>query len=319
MLSQSWSQGPSLLSTRVNSNASLEGLKKGSRVGDGAANEVAAYILDHGGRAGVPATALVDLRCSAASSARGGVKRGALQEFVTSVGDAEEMSPSLFDVRDVHGIAILDMRIAQCDRHGGNVLVVKATGSGVGGVPSGGSVEDDDFGSAFPPSCSSSSPPSFGQLNKQRYRLVPIDNGYAFPSSMADLTFEWAWWPQASEPFTADDLRYVAALDAEEDLALLSRHGLPLRPKCADVVRTCTACLQVCAARGMTPADIAGVMCRDVAPPGTDDMASFKLGGMSVLEKLSRRAKQMSDASSSEAYVCTLRTLLEEYCDEVLS
>ena len=37
-----------------------EGLRKGTRVGEGASREVAAYVLDHGGFAGVPATSLAN-------------------------------------------------------------------------------------------------------------------------------------------------------------------------------------------------------------------------------------------------------------------
>jgi len=337
MLSQSWSGGGmSILGGRMRNESTVEGLKRGSRVGDGAANEVAAYLIDHGGRAGVPATALVNLRCSAAGAgSRGGVKRGALQEFVHSVGDAEEISPSLFLTQDVHGIAILDMRIAQCDRHGGNVLVVDdsdvAFGSGSVSDEGGSSApnsplryddDDDNDGmgnfekwimhdrSSMEDTIDGRPKSKSFSDNKGRYRLVPIDNGYAFPASLADLTFEWAWWPQANEPFSKEDLEYIAALDSEVDLALLSRHGLPLRPACAHVVRTCTTCLKVCAAHGMTPADIAGVMQRE-------------FGGRSPLEKLSKRALQVSASEMSEgssdhaAYVSALTNLLEEYCAEM--
>jgi hypothetical protein len=32
---------------------------------------------------------------------------------------------------------------------------------------------------------------------------VPIDHGYVLPDSFADISFEWMFWPQATQPLGA--------------------------------------------------------------------------------------------------------------------
>lgn len=141
-----------------------EGLKKGTRVGEGALREVAAYILDHpprsgtadDGFAGVPPTALV--RCTHGAFRQGGAgagarapvpKLGSMQAFVSNCGSCEDMGPSAFPVQEVHKICVLDIRLANADRHAGNILVRKHDGGGGGGMS-----------------------------------LVPIDHGYCLPESV---------------------------------------------------------------------------------------------------------------------------------------
>ena len=84
-----------------------------------------------------------------------------LQAFVKSEGDCEERGTSLFSVEEVHKIAILDMRLGNCDRNGGNILIRKVPGK-----------------------------------TRPEYQLIPIDHGYCLPSTFSDLSFEWAYWPQ---------------------------------------------------------------------------------------------------------------------------
>jgi Phosphatidylinositol 3- and 4-kinase/Ubiquitin family len=136
-----------------------EGLKKGTRVGEGALREVAAYLLDHPsgdqigiGFAGVPPTTLV--RCSNMGFSSGGMSKiGSLQMFVKNSGSCEDIGPSLFPVEEVHKIAVLDMRLANADRHAGNILMVRKEGDEAG------------------------------------YGLVPIDHGYCLPESVS--TANW--------------------------------------------------------------------------------------------------------------------------------
>ena len=147
-----------------------EGLKRGTRVGEGAFREVAAYLLDHPeneeaaeGFAGVPPTTMV--RCDysvmpqaevSPKSTLGGLdsmdvaKVGSLQQFVTAVSNCEDMGPSRFAAPEVHKIAVLDMRLVNADRNGANILVQKE-GS-------------DD------------------------YRLIPIDHGYCLPETVRHAT-----------------------------------------------------------------------------------------------------------------------------------
>lgn len=140
-----------------------EGLKKGTRVGEGALRECAAYILDHPkngrrsfvgelkGFAGVPPTYMV--RCLHKGFNHPGTvksKVGSLQMFTENEGSCEDMGPSAFPTEEVHKIAVLDMRMANADRHAGNILVSK----------------DDDH---------------------SRISLIPIDHGYCLPESVSSL------------------------------------------------------------------------------------------------------------------------------------
>lgn len=71
-------------------------VRRGVLPGEGAHREIAAYLLDSGGRGGVPATAPVFL-----TYPDGSTKHGSLQEFVHSDCDCEEMGYSAFSVHEV--------------------------------------------------------------------------------------------------------------------------------------------------------------------------------------------------------------------------
>lgn len=138
-----------------------EGLKKGTRVGEGAFREVAAYILDHPesgrrslfgdekGFAGVPPTVMV--KCFHKGFNHPDdvvVKVGSLQMFMDNNGSCEDMGPGAFPVKEVHKISVLDIRMANADRHAGNILLSR----------------DSEDGQTV---------------------LIPIDHGYCFPESVS--------------------------------------------------------------------------------------------------------------------------------------
>ncbi|KIZ05332.1 hypothetical protein MNEG_2621 [Monoraphidium neglectum] len=151
-------------------------------------------------------------------------KVGSLQQFVAADSDCEERGVSDFPASEVHKIAILDLRLGNTDRNGGNILARR----GAGGA----------------------------------WELVPIDHGCCLPDRFEDLSFEWQWWPQAERPFDDAARAYIASLDAERDAATLAAHGLVLRPECLRVLRVCTMLLQKAAAAGLTPSQIAGIASR---------------------------------------------------------
>ncbi|XP_073027913.1 phosphatidylinositol 4-kinase gamma 4-like [Primulina eburnea] len=215
-----------------------EGLKKGTRVGEGAIRECAVYLLDHPmsgrrsftgevrGFAGVPLTVYVRCLHSAFNHPDGvSVKTGSLQMFMENNGSCEDMGPSVFPVQEVHKIAVLDMRMANADRHAGNILVSKG--------------ED-------------------GQTV-----LIPIDHGYCLPYSFEDCTFDWLYWPQARQPFSAETLEYIRSMDAENDIALLKFYGWELPLECARVLRISTMLLKKGMEKGLTPFAIGSMMCRE--------------------------------------------------------
>ncbi|KAL7214111.1 hypothetical protein ACSBR1_026511 [Camellia fascicularis] len=143
-----------------------EGLKKRTRVGEGALREVAAYLLDHPrsgphllkdtGFAGVPPTVMVKCLYQGFNFPEGyeyaskNIKIGSLQMFMKNCGSCEDMGPRAFPVDEVHKISVLDIWLANADRHAGNILVQR----------------DSD-----------------GQIV-----LIPIDHGYCLPENIVHST-----------------------------------------------------------------------------------------------------------------------------------
>ncbi|WOK95690.1 phosphatidylinositol 4-kinase gamma 4-like [Canna indica] len=221
-----------------------EGLKRGTRVGEGAFREVAAYILDHPisgprsfsqvdfGFAGVRPTVLAQCLhpgfkhpagCDPASM---NFKIGSLQMFAKNNGSCEDMGPRAFPVQEVHKISVLDIRLANADRHAGNILFCKEGEEG-------------------------------------RVVLVPIDHGYCLPENFEDCTFEWLYWPQSRQPFSSETIEYIKLLDAEQDIALLKFYGWDLSLECARTIRISTMLLKKGAEKGLTPYDIGNILCRE--------------------------------------------------------
>ncbi|GMH39363.1 hypothetical protein BSKO_07261 [Bryopsis sp. KO-2023] len=200
----------------------VEGLKKGTRPGEGAWREYTAYLIDHRGFSGVPLTVVARLEKPRSGEVG---KLGSLQQFVRHNYDAEECGTSLFPKHEVHKLCVLDMRIANTDRNGQNILV--------------------------------------GKSAEGEWSLTPIDHGYAFPDCFDDVCFEWMYWPQAEEKFSETTAEYVAELNPETDISLMAKHGVSLRPACLDVFRFSTYLLKWGVRKGLTPYEIAGVMCKD--------------------------------------------------------
>ncbi|KAJ6881442.1 hypothetical protein NC651_028122 [Populus alba x Populus x berolinensis] len=247
-----------------------EGLKKGTRVGQGALREVAAYILDHPksgprsfsgeerGFAGVPPTAMVKCLHRGFNHPDGyefdskNIKIGSLQMFIENNGNCEDMGPCAFPVAEVHKISVLDIRLANADRHAGNILVSK----------------DGERGKIV---------------------LIPIDHGYCLPTNFEDCTFDWLYWPQAQHPYSPDTVEYIKALDADQDIALLKFHGWDIPPECARTLRISTMLLKKGVERGLTPFAIGSIMCRETVKKE------------SVIEQIVQEAHDAVLPGSSEA------------------
>lgn len=221
-----------------------EGLKIGTKVEEGALREVAAYILDHqkGGRrevsgeammgfAGVPPTIMVKclhegfnyrqgFKCSSKHA-----KIGSLQMFMNNDGNCEDIGPGAFPVEEVHKITVLDIRMANADRHSGNILYRK-------------------------------------EPETDKIILIPIDHGYCLPEKYEDCTFDWLYWPQARKPYSPDTVEYIKSMNAEKDIELLKYYGWDVSKECARVLRISTMLLKKGVDRGLTPYAIGSIMCR---------------------------------------------------------
>jgi hypothetical protein len=188
-------------------------------------------------------------------------RAGMIQQYLDHAETADEdefgrRTINRLAVAEVHKIATLDLRLLNCDRHGGNLLLdfagaavspsAVASASATGGPPA------SPPGSLSPPA--PSSPP----------RLVPIDHELCLPhwrTHLGDVTFCWASWPQAKEPFGEAALAYVRALDMGRDLLLLRDLGIAEASVAS--YRIGCALLVAGARRGLAPIDLADVALRD--------------------------------------------------------
>ncbi|XP_024385722.1 phosphatidylinositol 4-kinase gamma 6 [Physcomitrium patens] len=246
------------------------GLKPSIRVGETGLREVAAYLLDHDNFAKVPVTALVNATHSifnvnaeyvgAGHSQPGSAKIASFQQFVRHDFAADEYGTSRFPVSSVHRIGILDVRLFNTDRHAGNILVKKTN------------VETESL---------------FGE----EMDLIPIDHGLCLPETLDEPYFEWLHWPQASIPFSEEELDYIEKLDPIKDCNLLRKELPTLREACLRMLVLSTTFLKLAAEAGLTLSEIGGMMTRELC--GVDEEAS-------ELEIVCVRAKMgVCDGSSS--------------------
>lgn len=218
------------------------GLKQTVRVGETGVREVAAYLLDHDHFANVPATALVKIthcifnindgvggNTGMAPNKKLVSKIASFQQFVPHDFDASDHGTSSFPVSAVHRIGIMDIRILNTDRHAGNLLVRKLDGIG-----------------------------RFGQVD-----LIPIDHGLCLPESLEDPYFEWIHWPQASIPFSEDELEYIEKLDPVKDCEMLKSELPMIRDACLRMLMLCTMFLKEAAAYGLCLSEIGEMMSRE--------------------------------------------------------
>ena len=197
-------------------------VQRGFAIGNGALMERAAYLMDaaYDHYSGVPATCLVALPI------HGIVKEGSLQSYVHSVSSAEDMGTLHFDVAQVQKIGILDVRLFNTDRHGGNILLTEK-------------VKDTGL-----------------------YDMTPIDHGFCLPhfEHLSSACFDWLRWPQANFPFHPESLDHIASLDISNDAVLLRKAGV-----CEESILTmkiCTSVLKTGANMGLSLYAIARTMHR---------------------------------------------------------
>lgn len=290
-------------------SASGEGLKKGTRAGEGAFNEVAAYVLDHPmkgprgldrvaeiGFSGVPLTILVKGLNKNFNHPPGkpiADKMGSLQKFIENDGDCNDekirsylrnLFPKemhringLIDgfyqdipVKEVQKISVLDIRMANADRHGGNIL---------------------------------------RKMEDGKMKLTPIDHGYCLPEIFEDCTFAWLEWKQAKKTYTQETVTYIKSLDADYDIELLKKLGWTIPNKSARTLKISTKLLRKGVDRGLTPYEIGKIMCRE------------DYDKESVIEIIMREAEDAmsSDPDMNETeFLNSVYILMDSHLDKIM-
>ncbi|RLN13102.1 hypothetical protein C2845_PM09G11260 [Panicum miliaceum] len=211
------------------------GLKRSVRVGETGFGEAAVYLLDHDNSANVPPTVLVKISHPVFHMNEG------MNCANKNVADGLKLDhgTSSIPVSAVHRVGILDIRIFNTDRHAGNLLVRKKIGAG-----------------------------TFGNQTE----LIPIDHGLSLPECLEDPYFEWIHWPQASVPFSEDELEYIANLDPVKDADMLRMELPMIREACLRVLILSTIFLKEATTFGLCLAEIGEMMSREFT--GMEDQPS---------------------------------------------
>lgn len=170
---------------------------------------------------------------STTASKQFSTKRGALQRYVENEGSAEDR-PDLVrmaSAREVHKIGILDLRIFNTDRHGGNILCAMNC------------VSQNNL--------LSTSSTSSGDVH-----LIPIDHALSLPDwhFLAEAYFDWQYWAQADEPFDEETRAVIASIDLDRDVKALQDLGLP--ESCIATNQICTLALQIGSSNGLNLKDL---------------------------------------------------------------
>jgi hypothetical protein len=190
-------------------------MREGIVSGEGASREVAAFMLDTQRVHRVPETffaevyhpMFADSMTESASAKkelgqmlnmssqglRNGVKYGSVQIMKENEGESCDFSCRKFPTAEVQSIAILDIRILNCDRNEGNILVRK--------------------------------------VGKDQFSLIPIDHGLCLSDSLSICDYELCWsiWPHVEQPTDEKLQEYIATLDTRNSARMLKKY-LRIRP-----------------------------------------------------------------------------------------
>lgn len=194
---------------------SISPLRSGFHVGLSFLREAVAYLIDatQSNSAGVPHTGIVELPplCSSATGeeielyprflsfeeyskaakaiqSSQGARFASLQCFVDSVDTAEDLGSGIFSLENVQRIAVFDIRLLNCDRHLGNLLVTRSNGV---------------------------------------YKLTPIDHGFVLPRIRCiDVIWDWINWPQLKEPICDEVREEIVKINIDRDSRLLLEAGI---------------------------------------------------------------------------------------------
>ncbi|KAL1803271.1 hypothetical protein ACET3Z_031918 [Daucus carota] len=101
---------------------------------------------------------------------------------------------------------------------------------------------------------------AFGRFGE--VEIFPIDHGLCLPENLEDPYFEWIHWPQASIPFSKEELEYIEKLDPYKDSEMLRRQLPMIREACLRVLILCTTFLKKASTFGLCLSEIGEMMTR---------------------------------------------------------
>mgnify|MGYP003385865195 CR=1 FL=1 len=219
--------------------AGKEGLREHFQPGQGCLRELAAYIMDYQNFCRVPATTLVHCEHQAFHYPLPGSqvgkgdpypKLGSLQRFIHGAELFEDLGQGLLSDVEVQKIALLDMRILNCDRNAANILVKFTQVQEYHNTSM--ENEDGDDHISFLPSTESddsisASPHSSPLIARKKisssgtssaYELYPIDHGYAMPSRLKIFEWDWAWlyYPQVDRAVAPEIITHIESLNIDD-------------------------------------------------------------------------------------------------------
>jgi hypothetical protein len=128
-----------------------------------------------------------------------------------------------FDMNEVHKIAILDLRILNCDRNEANILVVKKLITNSKGA------------------------------STLLTNLIPIDHGLSFPDNFEIYNHQIVWmsYKQTEMPLSKQSLQFIDSIDPVQDCITL-REKLGFREICLRNFRVAQIFLKKTAKAGFT-------------------------------------------------------------------
>lgn len=223
-------------------------LKSYFKPGQGIIREYAAYLLDVDNFGQIPTTKLVHIEDEHFHYGQDikYPKLGALQEFVH---DGEEMSnygPNVFSDFEIQKIALLDMRLLNCDRNDENVLVVKRPIL---------NLKDTNDNASSPSSSGSES---------YEFDLIPIDHAYCLPAKLCIDCWDWFWFsfPQVRNPIHPDIKDYILSIDIDKCIEKVTQE-VSLSSDCIFLLRVVHALLVKAVEIGLTLFQVAKTIARE--------------------------------------------------------
>jgi len=205
------------------------GLRPHFKPGDGYLREYASYLLDYENFCKIPTTTIAScehptFNYFSTKEKETYPKIGSLQQYIRANDTYDDISPSLLSAFEVQKIALLDMRLLNCDRNGANILAVRkelphpserrnSRGESLSSVGELNETELDvlDFIAGSSHFKESSRP-------LDTYELIPIDHGYSLPTHLQIDEFDWVWLyaKQVAQPVDPRIKAYLRRLNFDE-------------------------------------------------------------------------------------------------------